>query len=50
MPCFWAAVGLSHVSAAAPAGLVVFVKGEGVDCLAVGGLGFGAVVEYPDNL
>ena len=45
------AVGLlRHVFACAAAGGAVFVQGEGVDGLAVGGLGLGAEVEYPDDL
>lgn len=38
------------MSAAASAGCAVFVEREGVDGLAVAGLGLGAVVEYPYDL
>ena len=45
------AVGLlRHVFAGAAAGGAVFVEREGVDGLAVRGLGLGAEVEYPDDL
>lgn len=44
-----ASVGLSHVTAVTRRG-VVFVQSEGVEGLAVGGGGLGAVVKDPDNL
>ena len=47
---FRSGVGLCHVAAVAGTGSAVFVKGEGVDGLAMGGCWLGAEVEDPDDL